>query len=120
MDMLQAFTNEQLKTEVPVINVGGMDGEGLLYTNTVGNTSYGKGLGNSAAVLSDNGTLEHLDSFAVAFFDFVVNTDCVSDVDDRGLCLKLLICKSLKQIHFSVLLKNPGIHAEHRSGLPFY
>jgi len=97
-----------------------MDGEGLFYTAAVRNTSNSECLGDPAAVLSYNGTLEHLNSLASSLLDLVVNTNGITNVDHRNLCLELLVCKSLKHIHFSVLLKIPGIHAEPRSGLPFY
>ena len=85
--------------------VRGMEGECLFNTTTIGNTSYSKCLGDSAAVLSNNGTLEHLNSLFVSFLDLVVNTYSITDSDHRNLCLNLLTCKSLNQIHFSVLLK---------------
>ena len=48
-------TNLTLAEYFNLLNVGRMDGEGLLNTYAVRNTSYSKGLGDSAAVLSDNG-----------------------------------------------------------------
>ena len=73
-----------------------MDREGLLHTASVRNASYGKGLGDSAAVLGDNGTLEHLDSLAGSLFDSVVDTDGITNIDRGDLGLQLLIRKSLK------------------------
>ena len=58
--------------DVYLLNVRRVDGESLLNTTTVRNTSYSKGFGNTAAVLSDNGSFEKLDSFAVTLFDTVV------------------------------------------------
>ena len=81
-------------------NVGGVDGESLLNAYAVGNTSYGEGLGDTAAVLSDNGAFEHLDSFLVTLFDLVVHANGVTNVDRGNLILQLLVCKSLNQIHY--------------------
>ena len=108
-----------LTDNVNLLYVGGVDREGLFYATAVRNTSYRERLGDSAAMLSDNGSFEHLDSLASTLLDLVVNTNRVTNVDDRYFGLQLLVCKSLKHIHFSVLLKDPGIHAERRSGLPF-
>ena len=77
-----------------------MNGEGLLNTYAVGNTSYGKGLGNSATVLCDNGTLEHLSSFLISFFDAYRNLNTVSDTELRNLSLELLTYKSLNLFHY--------------------
>ena len=85
--------------------VGRVNGEGLLHAYTVGNTSYGKGLGDTAAVLSDHSTLEKLNSFFGALHDLVVDTDGVTDADNRHLCLQLLVCKSLNQVHFMASFK---------------
>ena len=111
--------NLTLTDNVYLLNVRRVDGEGLLHAASVGNASYGEGLGDSAAVLCNNGTLEHLNSLAVTLFDSVVYTNGVTNVDDRQFGLKLLVCKSLKHVHLTVLLNDPGIHAELRSGLPF-
>jgi len=64
--------------------------EGLFYADTVGNTSYGKGFGNAAAALSDNGTFVNLNTFAVAFLDSVVNLNGVTDLKNRSVLLELL------------------------------
>ena len=80
-------------------HVGGVQGEGLLHAATVGNTADGEGLGDAAAVLSDNGTLEDLDSLAVALFDLVLDTNGVTDLEGGDSLLQLLIGKSLNQIH---------------------
>ena len=113
-------TNLRLAEYYNLVNVGRMKGEGLLNAYAVGNSSYGEGLRDSAAVLSDNGTLEELNSLAASLFDSVVNTNGITDVYRGNILLKLLVCKSLNHIHFSVLLNNPGIHAERRSGLPLF
>ena len=79
--------------------VGGVQGEGLLHATTVGNTADGEGLRDAAAVLGDNGTLEDLDSLAVALFDLVLDTNGVTDLEGGDSLLQLLIGKSLNQIH---------------------
>ena len=68
-----------------------MKGEGLLYAYTVGNTSYGKGLGDAAATLSDYGTLEHLNSFLLTLDDLNVNLYAIADTELRNVGLNLLI-----------------------------
>ncbi len=85
-------------------HVGGVDRESLFHATTVRNTSYGECLGDAAAVLCNDGAFEKLNSFAVAFLDSVVNTNCVTDVDGRNCLLELLICKNLNEIHFRALL----------------
>ena len=85
--------------------IGRMYGEGLLNAYAIGNTSYCEGLGDSAAVLCDDGSFEHLDSLSCTLNDFVVNSDSITDVENRCCLLQLLICKSLNKIHFWLLLK---------------
>ena len=96
--------NLRLAEYYDLLNVGGMKGEGLLYTYTVGNTSNGKGLGDSAAMLSNNGTLEHLSSGLLTLGDTNVNLYTVTDAEYGNFGLKLLINKSLDLIHFMALL----------------
>ena len=71
-----------------------MDGERLLNTYTVGNTSNGKGLGDSATALSDNGTLKKLSSGLLTLGDSDVNLYTVTDAKLRNLSFKLLTYKS--------------------------
>ena len=96
-------------------NVGGMEREGLFNTNTVGNSAYGKGLGDAAAVLSDNGAFKHLNSLSVTLFDLVVNTNSVTDVELGHRFLQLLVSKSLNKIHgfLAPLYKIRSVRAEH-------
>ena len=75
-----------------LFNVRGMYREGLLHAYTVGYASYGKGLGDSAAVLGNDGAFEKLNSLSVALFDSVVNLDGVTDVEYGGIFLELLVC----------------------------
>ena len=63
-----------------LFDVRGMYGEGLFDADTIGNTSYGKGLGNSAAVLRDYSALKELNSLARTLFDLVINLDGITDV----------------------------------------
>lgn len=84
--------------------IGRMYGEGLFNAYAIGNTSNCEGLGDSAAVLCDDSSFEHLDSLSCTLDDFVVNSDSVTDVENRCCLLQLLICKSLNKIHFWLLL----------------
>ena len=97
--------NLRLTEYYNLVNVGRVDREGLLHTYAVGNTSYGEGLGNAAAMSGNNGTLEKLDSFLLALSDTDVNLYTVTDLELRNLSLQLLTYKSLDLFHFMALLK---------------
>ena len=58
-----------------------MKGEGLLNTYAVGNPSYCEGLRDSAAMLSDNGTLEELNSLLLTLDDTDVNLNAINPSD---------------------------------------
>ena len=77
------------------IDRGSVDGEHLLNTNAVGNAADGEGLGDAAVLLSNDGTLEDLDTLTVAFLNLQVDTHSVADLNDRGLSLLVLLNKSL-------------------------
>ena len=81
---------------VNLLNVGRVDGECLFNSTAVRYASYGKGLGDSAAMLSDNGSLEHLDSLTGSLFDLVVYANGITNIDLGKFGLELLVCKSLK------------------------
>ena len=98
-------TNLCLAEYYDLINVGRMKGEGLLNTYAVRNTSYSEGLRDSAAVLSDNGTLEHLNSFLLTLDDLDVNLYAVADTECGNFGLKLLVNKSLDLFHFMASFK---------------
>ena len=70
-----------------LLNVGRMYRERLLDTATVSYASDSKRLGNSAAVLSDDSTLEDLYSFSCSLFDLVVNLNGITDVKSRNVFL---------------------------------
>ena len=97
--------NLTLTDNVNSHNVGRMNGESLFNAASVSDSSYGKGSGDAALVLSDNGALVHLNSFSCTLDDLVVNTNSVTDVELGYLFFELLICKSLNKIHFKALLK---------------
>lgn len=78
--------------------------ESFFHADTVRQSSDGKGLGDSAAVLRDYRTLEKLYSFLFALFNTVVNANGVTDVEYRYGLLQLLICQNLNEIHFLALL----------------
>jgi len=100
---------------VDLLNVGRVNGEGLLNAYTVRNSAYGKGFGDAAAVLSDNGTFKHLNSLSVTLFDLVVNTYGVTDAELGYRFLQLLVSKSLNKIHgfLAPLFKIRSVRAEH-------
>ena len=95
-----------------LLNVGRMDRESLLYANTVRNLSNSEGLGDTAAMLSDYGTVEHLSSGLLSLGDADVNLYAITNVELRNLSLKLLIYKSLDLFHFMALLNTTNIRAE--------
>ena len=72
-----------------------MQGEHLLHADAVRNTADGEGLLDAAMLLCNDGTLEHLDTLAVAFLYLQVDADSVADLNDRGLRLLVLLSKSL-------------------------
>ena len=91
-----------LTDNVYLFYVGRVNREGLLYATAVRNTSYRERLGDSAAMLSNDSSFEHLDSLASTLLDLVVNTDRVTNVDNRNLGLQLLVCKSLNQSYLQM------------------
>ena len=81
-----------------LLNVRRVNREGLLNANTVCNAANGEGLGNTAAVLGDNGTFEDLGTGALALNYTAINLNVVTDVELGNVCLELLIRKSLDNI----------------------
>lgn len=81
-----------------------MEGEGLLYTYTVSYAANGKGLGNAAAVFSDDSSFEDLCTGAFTLDDAAINLYVITDVKLGNVCLELLVCKSLNKIHCWLLL----------------
>ena len=98
--------------------VGRVDGESLFNAAAVRNSSYSESSGDACTVLSDNSTLEKLDSLSGTLFDLVVNTYGVTNVDRRNFCLQLLVCKSLDQIHFDGPPYIIGCSCEHAADHP--
>ena len=86
MNKLQAFANEQLKTEIPQFEVG-------------------ECFSDAAVLLSDYEAIEKLDSFSGTFFDLVVYDNGITDFELGDFGFQLLVCESLKFIHFWLLLK---------------
>ena len=108
--------NDTLTDNVNLYNVGRVDGEGLLHAAAEADAANREGLGNSAAMLCNDGTLKHLDSLLVALFDAVVHLHGVTDVERGDLGLQLLTYKSRNLFHYSFLLTS-NIRAELRRGL---
>ena len=67
--------------DVDLYYVRRVDREGLFNAATVGYASYGEGLGNAAAVLSDNGALEHLNSLSFTLADVDAYLYGIADVE---------------------------------------
>ena len=80
--------------------MGRMKRESLFNTAAISYAANSKCLGNAAAVTRDNGSFVHLDSFAGTFFDKVVYTNGVTDVEGRYGFLQLLTCKNFELVHF--------------------
>ena len=91
---------------VNLYNVGRVKRERLFNADTVSDLSDGKGFSDATVLLSDNKTVEKLNSFSATFFDFVVYDDRITDFELGYFCLQLLVCESLKFIHDWLLLKN--------------
>ena len=90
---------------VNLYNVGRVKRERLFNADTVSDLSDGKGFSNATVLLCDYKTVEKLNSFSAAFFDFVVYDDRITDFELGYFCLQLLVCESLKFIHDWLLLK---------------
>ena len=73
-------SNFTASNNLDLFDVRGMYGESLFDADTVGNTSYGEGFGNSAAVLRDYSALKELNSLARTLFDLVINLDGITDI----------------------------------------
>ena len=77
---------------VNLLNIRRVYGEGLLYADTVGYSSYGEGLGNSASLDGDDSSFEHLNTLFVSFLDSVVNSYGITDVELGHFRFELLVC----------------------------
>ena len=91
---------------VNLYNVGRVKRERLFNADTVSDLSDGKGFSDATVLLSDNKTVEKLNSFSGTFLNFVVYNDRITDFELGYFCLQLLVCESLKFIHDWLLLKN--------------
>ena len=100
--------------DVDLNDVGRMDGEGLLNTNRVRNASYSEGLGDSAAVLSDDNALEKLDSLTCSLFNAVVNTNGITNINNGKFRLKMLLGNSCNEIHYLI----PPYRSDVRAFIP--
>lgn len=79
--------------------VGRVKRECLFYAYAICYTANCECFGDTAAMTTDNGAFEHLDSFAGAFLDLVVNANCVTYVEGRNCFLELLISKNFEFVH---------------------
>ena len=64
-----AAANTAVADGLDLGNIGGMNRENTLHAYAVGNAADGEGLGNSGAVLCNDGSLENLNSLSVSLFD---------------------------------------------------
>ena len=69
--------------------------ESLLNAYAVRNTSNGYRLVDAGVLDSDDGTLENLNSFAVAFLDLLVYLNGSANLEFRQIVLDLLLCENL-------------------------
>lgn len=103
--------------DLNVFNSGRVNGEGLFNTATVCDVTNCEGLGNTAAVLGNNSTLENLNSLSCTLFDFVVNLNGITYVKFGHLSFKLFARKSSEFIHSKTPPVIPDIRAERCRGL---
>ena len=94
-----AAANLTASYELNLLNNGRVYGENSFDSAAVSYTSYGKGLVDSAVLLSDNSTLEDLDSVLVAFLDLNVNLNGVTDVYNRSVLLEAAVADKFKCVH---------------------
>lgn len=66
-----------------LFHIGRMQGKSLFNPDAIGNASDGKGLGNAAATLCDNGALKNLDSLSRALL-ILLETRTVSPILKEG------------------------------------
>ena len=85
------------------LNKGAVDGEDTLNADTVGNAANGKGLCNAAVLLSNDGTLESLDTLTLAFLDANVNANGIANVELGLLSLDAAFRNNLQCVHFEFL-----------------
>ena len=88
-------TNLALTDSLDHCNVGRMQGENLLAADAVGNTTNGDGLSDTAALTSDDGAFENLDTLTRAFLDAHMNTNGVADLCFGQLFLHVLAVQCL-------------------------
>ena len=86
-----------------LLDEGAVDGEDTLDADAVGNAANGKGLCDAAVLLSNDGTLESLDTLALAFLDTNINADGIADVELGLLSLDAAFRNNLQCVHFEFL-----------------
>ena len=69
---------------INVYHVGGMQREGFFNADAIGQAANRKGFGDSAIFLADDCTFKHLNSFAVSFFNPVMDTNGIPNVKLRN------------------------------------
>ena len=81
------------------IDRGRVHREHLLHAHAVGDTADGDGLLNAAVLLSNDSTLENLDTLAGALLDFHVDTYSVADFDGGYFAGQGFFVQFLNEIH---------------------
>ena len=79
---------------------------GFFYAYAVRNVAYGESFGNTAVSLCDNDTFEVLDSFLVAFDNFLANLNRVDYVERRNFGFQIFRVDGFNQsFHFRLYLR---------------
>ncbi len=91
----------------------GVNREGTLDANTVGDLANGEGLTGASALEADDVTLEALDTLAVAFLTTVEPLDVVAREQARHVLADLLTldCADVIHVTFLTLLEVPHAYA---------
>ncbi len=79
--------NLTVSYDLYLFNRRAVERENSLNAAAVCNTSNGECLVDAAVLLSDNSTLEHLDTELIALLDLNAYLNVVADLNNGGLCL---------------------------------
>jgi len=80
-----------------------MYGKYLLAADTVGNTTNGNSLVDTAVLLGNDSAFESLGTLTVAFLDANLNADSVTDIHFGQFGLHVLFAENFDQIHNLIL-----------------
>ena len=76
-------------------DLGAVNGESTLNADAVRDFANGECFTNATAAATNHGTLVNLDTFFVAFANFCVNANTVTDAEIRAVGLNLGLCKRI-------------------------